>query len=792
MNESITPAGSAEEFDLVPSPRVLPMLGEINLEQWRCIGELVDNSVDGFLHAKRRGDLNAEPFVQITLPEADREEAVVQILDNGPGMTPENLSRAVKAGWSGNNPTDNLGLFGMGFNIATARLGLTTEVWTTQAGEAEWHGLEIDFERLQRQQNFRTPHLTAPKPDKMVQGTRVVIRRLKPAQRQWLAKAGNQSQVRKRLGQAYAAMLRADGNPVEFKLYVNNKVIQPRWFCVWSEERVTELPDLGEVSAILPFNYPLADRFHCAACMNWLPALDLHPEKCSICEAVGSVQRRTRRVHGWVGLQRYADTVEFGLDFIRNGRKIEIASKDLFVWRGENGDEPEYPIDDPSRRGRFVGEIHIDHCRVNFAKERFDRSDPAWDEMVRLVRGEGPLRPEKARELGYGANTSPLFKLYKAFRRMRPHSSVAGGWRRLIVVPDNRIATELAQKFHDGHPDYQDDSHWWRLIDEEERRRLLDDEDEEEHEGDENGDDDDGLSGIWDDEDGGAGDTEGEAGEPEVDHRAQRREAPSLSRTYVYAPAGQSFTVVAYESVQQDPDLPSGAPWTLRLGDVASRTYHFLFRPNAEVFKSITLSPLDALLIELALLTNEYTRTSRDPPALASILARYRADYAQTASLEARQIALDATDVLGTLAATLVQNAPEADRRRLFDTLTVEQQSDVMRALASKGIAPAAAVANGSFLGAAPKHILGRIVEAMPELCFDGAYWDIPYAALDYGDPQLTARARQQVVDRARSLISDAAWLAEADLAALGGVKKEELVRGLMSVALLRPDREVL
>ena len=117
---SAQPLGD-EDFDLSPSPRVLPMLGEINLEQWRCIGELVDNSVDGFLHAKRVGTPIPEPFVHVSLPEADREDAVVQIVDNGPGMTPEGLSRAVKAGWSGNNPTDNLGLFGMGFNIATAR-----------------------------------------------------------------------------------------------------------------------------------------------------------------------------------------------------------------------------------------------------------------------------------------------------------------------------------------------------------------------------------------------------------------------------------------------------------------------------------------------------------------------------------------------------------------------------------------------------------------------------------------------------------------------------------------------
>lgn len=117
-----SPVNSANlEFDLRPDPRVLPMLGEINLEQWRCLGELIDNSVDGFLHALRAGQsIDAEIYVD--LPTADKPDAVVKIRDNGPGMTPDVLQKAVSAGWSGNNPIDNLGLFGMGFNIATARL----------------------------------------------------------------------------------------------------------------------------------------------------------------------------------------------------------------------------------------------------------------------------------------------------------------------------------------------------------------------------------------------------------------------------------------------------------------------------------------------------------------------------------------------------------------------------------------------------------------------------------------------------------------------------------------------
>ena len=35
--------------------RILPMLGEINLAQWKCLAELIDNSVDGFLEMIRSG-----------------------------------------------------------------------------------------------------------------------------------------------------------------------------------------------------------------------------------------------------------------------------------------------------------------------------------------------------------------------------------------------------------------------------------------------------------------------------------------------------------------------------------------------------------------------------------------------------------------------------------------------------------------------------------------------------------------------------------------------------------------
>ncbi|QND59711.1 hypothetical protein [Mesorhizobium huakuii] len=197
-------------------------------------------------------------------------------------------------------------------------------------------------------------------------------------------------------------------------------------------------------------------------------------------------------------------------------------------------------------------------------------------------------------------------------------------------------------------------------------------------------------------------------------------------------------------------------------------------------------------MIELALLTNEYVRANREPPSYAELLGYFREQYARTSSLDARGVAAEASDALETLAQSILANVPQGQGGILFDALTVEQRSEVMRTLARKGIAPAGPIADGSFITAAPRGMLGRLVEALPELVFDGKYWDSPYSSLDYGDPQLTDRARQQVIDRATSLISDAAWLAEADATILGAIRKEELVRGLMSVSLIRPDREIM
>ena len=261
-----------DEFDLQPDPRILPMLGEINLAQWRCLAELVDNSVDGFLSAKRQDSTISDPEVHIAVPTSNTGSAKISVTDNGPGMSPEKLETAMRAGWSGNTPMESLGMFGMGFNIGTARLGTVTTVWTTRRDDIEWHGLRIDFNALQKQRHFRTPHLKREKVDPHEHGTEVSIEQLKPEQLTWFARAASRGQISRELSKTYSAMLRPSGVPITFALFVNNNKVQPRYHCTWNEQRTVKNPRFGTVRAYQFIDRNLNDRPFCLACWQWLPS----------------------------------------------------------------------------------------------------------------------------------------------------------------------------------------------------------------------------------------------------------------------------------------------------------------------------------------------------------------------------------------------------------------------------------------------------------------------------------------------------------------------------------------
>lgn len=776
-------AGGSPDIDLTPDPRVLRMLGEIALQQWRCIAELVDNSIDGFINAERQNNPIVDAEVLISLPKSDTPQARITVRDNGPGMSAETLERAVKAGWTGNSPLDNLGLFGMGFNIATARLGLVTEVWTSRAGDPMEVGVRIDFDELQAQKTFKVPRHTRAKADHNGHGTEIVISKLKPDQRAWFARAVNTTAVRKELARAYAPLLSPETGQAKFRLELNGTRIQARRHCTWNGDRSVETPN-GTVHAVERFNVELPPRRYCTTCMTTVPDDNAGcPTGSASCNVV-AVQRRVR---GWVGIQRYLHETEFGLDFIRNGRKIELANRDLFEWRAGDISEIEYPIDDPRQRGRFVGEIHIDHCRVSYTKNRFERDDPAWEEMVRVLRGEGPLQPMKAKERGFGMNTSPLYRLFQAFRRSSPQGK-NGLWSRILVVKDNDRAFEMAKSFQENDPEFLDDERWYQMVLEQDNAVL-------------------GAPAPT--TPGGAAPAPsnippgfidipsptpaaGPSPAPAAPQPAppQRRPIFELTRKYVHPTYRVEYDVQGFSVAPNDPDLGSGHPWTLRLTDVATRTYAFLTDTSHEMYRSTTMTPLDALLVELSYRTVEFLRETASDVTLASVLADFRRQYSVDTRLDAGEIIVEASNVLTQMAQSLPANLPAGEGEKLYEELSADEKAYIGRKMVARGVlTPRDAITSGGFLAYAEPETMRAFFGRHPELFLDGKYWEDPYASLDFGSAEVIAQARALVLSRYDGYLADAVWLAGQSPTDLDRVGRDALIRASLSLKLLMPDK---
>ena len=690
-----------QHFDLTPHPRILPMLGEIVLPQWRCLAELIDNAIDSFIEAKRAGTPVQNPLVSINVPTGNSQGSRLSVRDNGPGMNAETLERAARAGWTSHDPINNLGLFGMGFNIATARLGSRTTIWTTRSGAPEWVGLEIDFSQLIEQQEFISPSLSRPKPNPDLSGTEVIVESLKIEQAEWFGKAYNRSNMVKHLGRIYSSMIGPANTPIGFRLEINGNQVRPKLHCIWGPERSVETSRHGTVDAFQPFDVPMSSRPFCTQCWNWLGPKQ---ETCPSCEASGIVVRRDRRVHGWLGIQRYLDRNEYGIDILRNGRKIEVGNKDIFKWFSESADaeEIEYPIDDPRDRGRIVGEVHLDHCRVPYTKDRFVREDTAWREMVEIVRGATPLRPDIARAMGAGENISPLYRLFQAFRRSNPHNRRAGGWDRILVVPDNERAKTMAKRFDAGESNYQTDHKWWELVQEAEAEVLQggssSGSDTSETLGGQDGDQSDETLG-GDASDGSDPDRPTEDsgdGESITPHPAR---LAGLTQQYIDDLTGQRYEVEAFSVQANDPSLAQvNCPWTIRR--TTAGPWEFYVDPSAAAFRSMTLTPLDALLAELAWLISDYERGQQGSQVtFGAILTGLRSRYARSSMLRPKDMVAESRSRLVDIARSIVGRISEEDVRAFFDDLSPSRQESIRVNMASRGVTnPHGAIDDGRFL----------------------------------------------------------------------------------------------
>jgi hypothetical protein len=218
-----------------------------------------------------------------------------------------------------------------------------------------------------------------------------------------------------------------------------------------------------EIPAVKPVNIRLASALACMKCGHWQNP-DLNLDRCAQCDS-DDMQLSERRIHGWFGVQRYLDETDYGIDFLRNGRKIRIGDRSLFSW--ENPDDgtqvPEYPVDIPATQGRIVGEIHLDHVPVGYQKTDFNRESRDWRQAVIALRGEGPMRPKKAADLSYPLNSSPLGEIFKGYQENRPGAAclIPGNGSKAI----HETAREWGVKFHSGkYPEFLSDEIWYQAV----------------------------------------------------------------------------------------------------------------------------------------------------------------------------------------------------------------------------------------------------------------------------------------------------------------------------------------
>jgi hypothetical protein len=772
------PNGSdgAESVNITPTPRILKVLGDIEFEPWQCVAELVDNAFDEFLSIRRSKVSWKEPFeVSLSVPSGStpRKDSTITVRDNGRGMTLSQVTNAARAGWTSNDPFSKLGLFGMGFNVATARLGRVTRLLTTRAGESQWTGLEIDFDGLG--DDFDAPVVRRAKKDPDEHGTLVEIASLDPRS-EWLRRSNNQRKLRETLGGVYSFLLNSEG----FRLTVNGIAVEPIRHCVWSSERsVTRNKEV--IPAVIEIDEPLPDRAVCHVCGTWQ---DSDNETCDECESA-SLELRERRIWGWLGIQRYLDDKEFGVDFLRNGRKILRFDKGVFQWR--DPDDPsaqgdtEYPIELPANQGRIVGEIHIDHVPVIYTKDSFDTNDRGWRLAMKTVRGEGPLQPKAAKLGGFDPNDSPLGRLYRGYRRNDPGKKylTPGNGKVLVHNPD------WTKKFRAGDPEYQEDTKWWEAVvkhDEitaarkraqEEREKAADE----------------GLEDPTIEFTGEQDETteespaEEEAEEPKTDRERVAEllkvatPVPELDGSFSAAGIpGRPVGLAAYE-VDGSKLMVDGKRVPVWLAPKKGGAFAAFVDLGHPHFAKFDDDPADLVLIELA--AHLIARTNGATPPISAVFASLKERYLESRTIDQAKLVALATQLLRDIKERMVECVSDNPERPWQNVLNdAERHITRDRVIQVLKVANAdEAIEDGSYLRYVPEGVIPRIVEEWPEAFFDERLFRVPYAEVE------SSSARRQTVATVTGYLDDVCWLAEAPQAST----RPQLIRARLSLQLL-PD----
>jgi hypothetical protein len=781
-----------ELVDITPSPRILQVLGDIEFDHWQCIAELVDNGFDEFLEIKRADpDWEDSLYVTVTPPAVGDPNPVLEVRDNGRGIGIETIRDAVRAGFSGNNQFDKLGLFGMGFNISTARLGNVARVLSKRHGDPEWTGVEIDLHAIAELGEFRAPMIGESADDPTEHGTRVIISRLKPDPRDYFSRTQNLGRLRSKLGDVYSNLLEEEG----FNLYVAGQAVKPRKACAWDESRaVTRRRANGQetIPAVIKINKQLSDMDACGNCRHWQqPGQDT----CAVCGST-DLSMRSRAISGWMGIQRYTDASDFGIDFIRNGRKILLRDKRIFDWIDPDDDSNpsrEYPVEVPYE-GRIIGAIHIDHVPVNYQKNAFEYDGQAWRSVLVELRGEGPVQPRKRTERGYNAsNDSPFARLFDGYRRNDPGLN--------YLVPGNgttalkQKSAEWARAFRAGEPEYQTDEAWYTAAkqhDELREQAKLAGVGANGQDSGDGGSPTDILEGMGL---GGSTSAAGDAGaDPattggtsptaipaeETEHERQERlksggeELTDLSAEYSLPSVG-NIKIAAYLVKNTRVTTPQGiVPVYLSRRKGGAGFYAFIDEQSA-IFSAFGADIADMLLAEIAFQLK--TRSGSAEP-LSKLIDELKTRHLPDRKIDAQSLSAAARDVLTSITDRFADDLSSEAGAAIWASLSGTEQTAIVARATTAGDTLQDPGSSPDYLRYLPAMLVPRTVERHPELFLDGSIMAPNYVALS---PE-NSEARLILKERTVSYLTDVALLAEA----AGSRSTMELRRGQYTIDLAR------
>ncbi|MFJ8011673.1 ATP-binding protein [Streptomyces sp. NPDC096339] len=764
-------------INVMPHPRILGVLGDIEFAAWQCLAELVDNAFDEFQSTSRAGD--ERPTVSISLPSAQDSRATAEVVvrDNGRGMSLEALSKAISAGWSGNGRHGALGLFGMGFNIATARLGRKTTVRTGQAGDPFWTEVTLDLPEIEASAEYQAPYRQVPKTNPSEHGTTIAISDLKGEQFDALRRSNALKVIREKLSDVYSYLLSERG----FLLTINGKKLPPRMPCTWDAKRSVTRRGV-EINAVQHIDVALTDKKACMACGYWNP---LDVSRCREC-AQERLEVRPRRIWGWIGVQRYVHRTDYGIDFLRNGRKILLKDKKVFYWTDEDGlgePELEYPIDSKAATGRLVGEIHCDHVTPNYQKTAFEFETAEWHQVLRAVRGESPLRPEIAKRRQLPENDSPLALLYAGFRRQDPGLNylVPGNGK----DPIHEKTVTWAKLFREGHEDYQNDEIWY------EAAYSHDHPAQEEPEPDPQGGIDQLLPGLDPlPEDEKPIEVSGTTIVPAVEdpepvetfeqrlqhYRDHADQLPDLAGEYMIPALGRvELKVWAVRdrriSNAKDQETPAFAVM------VRSPRLEVFVDADHQLYREHGADMRDVALLEAA----EYmrVRTNDSSTPLAQLLLLFK-ERSSSPRLTPTAMADEAEQLLERIRALMAPVIAETPAVHWLQLRAHEREAAEERfALESEpGLDWNEAINSGDFIRFSPASAVLHVISESPALFMDGRVFRRAYAALSASD------ARDLMVERLMNPLSDLALLAQHR----PKITPEELARIRISCRLVARD----